>query len=107
MSCCPGLTLPCDGAPLTIDRRFDEVYQLAADMGGAGYIFTGEHDAAIMHNSATLNLNILETCKNRNIRRIFYSSSACMYPKYNQTDPSAPVGIAPAFVEICLAGLAG
>ena len=63
-----------------IDRRFDEVYQLAADMGGAGYIFTGEHDAAIMHNSATINLNILETCKNRNIRRIFYSSSACMYP---------------------------
>ncbi|MGC2395572.1 MAG: NAD-dependent epimerase/dehydratase family protein, partial [Rhodomicrobium sp.] len=74
-----------------IDRRFDEVYQLAADMGGAGYIFTGEHDAAIMHNSATINLNILETCKNRNIRRIFYSSSACMYPEYNQTDPSAPV----------------
>jgi nucleoside-diphosphate-sugar epimerase len=71
-----------------IDRRFDEVYQLAADMGGAGYIFAGEHDA-IMHNSATINLNVFETCKNRNIRRIFYSSSA--YPQYNQTDPSAPV----------------
>ena len=74
-----------------IDRRFDEVYQLAADMGGAGYIFTGEHDAAIMHNSATINLNILEACKNRNVKRVFYSSSACMYPEYNQRDPSAPV----------------
>ena len=80
-----------DNCRALIDRRFDEVYQLAADMGGAGYIFTGEHDAAIMHNSATINLNILETCKNRNIRRIFYSSSACMYPDYNQTDPTAPV----------------
>jgi len=74
-----------------IDRRFDEVYQLAADMGGAGYIFTGEHDADIMHNSATINLNILEACKNRNIKRVFYSSSACMYPDYNQKDPQAPV----------------
>jgi nucleoside-diphosphate-sugar epimerase len=73
-----------------VDRRFDEVYQLAADMGGAGYIFTGEHDAAIMHNSATINLNILEACKNRLIRRIFYSSSACMYPAHNQTDPNDP-----------------
>ena len=80
-----------DNCRALIDRRFDEVYQLAADMGGAGYIFTGEHDAAIMHNSATINLNILETCKNRNIQRIFYSSSACMYPDYNQTDPTAPV----------------
>lgn len=74
-----------------LDRRFDEVYQLAADMGGAGYIFTGEHDAAIMHNSATINLNILEACKNRNIKRVFYSSSACMYPEHNQKDPDAPV----------------
>ncbi|MDP9130182.1 MAG: NAD-dependent epimerase/dehydratase family protein [Candidatus Binatota bacterium] len=74
-----------------VDRRFDEVYQLAADMGGAGYIFTGEHDAAIMHNSATINLNVLEACKNRNVKRVFYSSSACMYPEYNQRDPSAPV----------------
>ena len=74
-----------------VDRRFDEVYQLAADMGGAGYIFTGEHDAAIMHNSASINLNILEVCKKRNIKSIFYSSSACMYPEYNQRDPSAPV----------------
>lgn len=73
-----------------VDRRFDEVYQLAADMGGAGYIFTGDHDAAIMHNSATVNLNILEACKNRSIRRVFYSSSACMYPAHNQTDPNDP-----------------
>jgi nucleoside-diphosphate-sugar epimerase len=76
---------------VVLDRRFDEVYQLAADMGGAGYIFTGEHDAAIMHNSATINLNVLEACKNRNIKRVFYSSSACMYPEYNQRDPTAPV----------------
>lgn len=74
-----------------IDCRFDEVFQLAADMGGAGYIFTGEHDAAIMHNSASINLNVLEACKNRNVRRIFYSSSACMYPSHNQTDPLHPV----------------
>jgi GDP-D-mannose 3', 5'-epimerase len=74
-----------------VDRRFDEVYQLAADMGGAGYIFTGENDAHIMHNSAAINLNILETCRNRNIKRIFYSSSACMYPSHNQRDPTAPV----------------
>ncbi|WP_068310408.1 NAD-dependent epimerase/dehydratase family protein [Polycladidibacter hongkongensis] len=73
-----------------IDQRFDEVYQLAADMGGAGYIFTGEHDAEIMHNSATINLNILEACRKRNIRNIFYSSSACMYPEHNQLDPSNP-----------------
>ena len=74
-----------------IDCRFDEVYQLAADMGGAGYIFTGEHDAVIMHNSASINLNVLEACKNRNSRRIFYSSSACMYPSRNQTDPQNPM----------------
>jgi GDP-D-mannose 3', 5'-epimerase len=73
-----------------IDRRFDEVYQLAADMGGAGYLFTGEHDADVMHNSAAINLNILDACRRRNIRRIFYSSSACMYPVHNQTDPSNP-----------------
>jgi len=74
-----------------VDRRFDEVYQLAADMGGAGYIFTGLHDADIMHNSAMINLNMLEACKDRNIKRVFYSSSACMYPAHNQTDPNAPV----------------
>lgn len=72
------------------DMRFDEVYQLAADMGGAGYIFTGEHDADVMHNSATINLNMLDACHKRNIRKIFYSSSACIYPDYNQRDPDNP-----------------
>jgi GDP-D-mannose 3',5'-epimerase len=62
-----------------VDRRFDEVYQLAADMGGAGYIFTGEHDADLMHNSAMINLNVLRACYKRQIKTIFYSSSACMY----------------------------
>jgi len=73
-----------------LDCRFDEIYQLAADMGGAGYIFTGENDAEIMHNSATINLNILEAARRRNSRNIFYSSSACMYPAYNQEDPANP-----------------
>lgn len=73
-----------------IDRNFDEVYQLAADMGGAGYIFTGEHDADIMHNSATINLNVADIAYKRNIKRTFYSSSACMYPAYNQEDPDNP-----------------
>lgn len=73
-----------------IDRKFDEVYQLAADMGGAGYIFTGEHDADVMHNSATINLNVLDAIHKRSIKRIFYSSSACMYPAYNQEDPQNP-----------------
>ncbi len=73
-----------------IDRRFDETYQLAADMGGAGFIFTGENDADIMHNSATINLNILDACHKRMIKRIFYSSSACIYPEYNQENPDSP-----------------
>ena len=73
-----------------VDRRFDEVYQLAADMGGAGYIFTGEHDADVMHNSATINLNMINVCHKRSIKKIFYSSSACMYPAYNQDDPLNP-----------------
>lgn len=73
-----------------VDRRFDEVYQLAADMGGAGFVFTGENDADIMHNSATINLNMLDVCHKRNVKRIFYSSSACMYPEYNQMDPDNP-----------------
>ena len=67
-----------------------EVYQLAADMGGAGYIFTGEHDAAVMHNSATINLNVLEWGYRSGIERFFYSSSACIYPEYNQLDPDNP-----------------
>tara|TARA_B100000900_G_scaffold301952_1_gene260503 strand:- start:15140 stop:16120 length:981 start_codon:yes stop_codon:yes gene_type:complete len=74
-----------------IDRKFDEVYQLAADMGGAGYIFTGENDADVMHNSATINLNVLDACMKRNIKKVFYSSSACMYPEHNQVDPDNPI----------------
>lgn len=73
-----------------VDMRFDEVYQLAADMGGAGFVFTGENDADILHNSATINLNMLDACHRRNVKRIFYSSSACMYPEYNQMDPDNP-----------------
>jgi nucleoside-diphosphate-sugar epimerase len=68
----------------------EEVYQLAADMGGAGYIFTGEHDAAVMHNSATINLNTLEFGHQAGVKKFFYSSSACIYPAYNQTDPDNP-----------------
>jgi len=73
-----------------LDRPFDEVYQLAADMGGAGYIFTGDHDADVMHNSATINLNMAYYGVLAGIKKIFYSSSACIYPAYNQTDPDNP-----------------
>lgn len=72
------------------DMQFDEVYQLAADMGGAGYLFTGEHDADVMHNSAMINLNILERCRVAGVKNIFYSSSACIYPIHNQMDPDNP-----------------
>lgn len=71
-------------------EEVEEVYQLAADMGGAGYIFTGEHDAAVMHNSATINLNMLEFGCRAGVKRYFYSSSACIYPEYNQLDPNNP-----------------
>ena len=73
-----------------LDMRFDEIYQLAADMGGAGYIFTGENDANVMHNSASINLNILQQALKSGSKKIFYSSSACIYPSYNQTDPDNP-----------------
>src|SRR5437868_13566921 len=73
-----------------VDRHFDEVYQLAADMGGAGYIFTGEHDADVMHNSATINLNVLDAMRRQKVRKVFYSSSACIYPEFNQLDPDNP-----------------
>lgn len=73
-----------------VDMRFDEIYQLAADMGGAGYIFTGENDANVMHNSASINLNILQQALKTGSKKIFYSSSACIYPAYNQTDPNNP-----------------
>jgi nucleoside-diphosphate-sugar epimerase len=71
-------------------NSFDEVYQLAADMGGAGYIFTGENDANVMHNSALINLNVAYYASKFNVKKIFYSSSACMYPEHNQLDPDNP-----------------
>jgi nucleoside-diphosphate-sugar epimerase len=72
------------------DKQFDEVYQFAADMGGAGYIFSGENDADIMRNSTIINLNILDSCRRSQSQRIFYSSSACIYPKFNQLDTENP-----------------
>jgi nucleoside-diphosphate-sugar epimerase len=73
-----------------IINSFDEVYQLAADMGGAGYIFTGNNDANVMHNSALINLNVVYEAAKKSIKKIFYSSSACMYPEHNQLDPTNP-----------------
>jgi nucleoside-diphosphate-sugar epimerase len=73
-----------------VDQDMDIIYQLAADMGGAGYIFTGNHDADVMHNSALINLNIVHEAVAKNVGKIFYSSSACMYPEYNQMDPDNP-----------------
>ena len=70
--------------------KFDEVYQFAADMGGAGFVFVGDNDYDIMHNSALINLNVLEACRLGNTRRIFYSSSACIYPSYNQLETMNP-----------------
>ncbi len=77
----------CDAA---ITPDIDEIYQLAADMGGAGYIFTGEHDADVMHNSASINLHVAHAAVTKGVYDIFYSSSACIYPKYNQEDPDNP-----------------
>jgi len=74
-----------------ITNDIDEIYQLAADMGGAGYIFTGEHDADIMHNSCQINLNILDSMAKTGVKNVFYSSSACMYPSYNQENPDNPL----------------
>jgi nucleoside-diphosphate-sugar epimerase len=76
--------------PYSEELHFDEVYQLAADMGGAGYIFTGENDANVMHNSAMINLNVAEWAVKHKVKRVFYSSSACMYPEHNQLDPDNP-----------------
>ena len=75
---------------VTGDMQFDELYQLAADMGGAGYIFIGTHDADVMHNSAMINLNMVERAQATGIKSVFYSSSACIYPEYNQKDPDNP-----------------
>jgi nucleoside-diphosphate-sugar epimerase len=72
------------------ENSFDEVYQLAADMGGAGYIFTGDNDANVMHNSALINLNVVYEAAKKSVKRVFYSSSACMYPEHNQLDPDNP-----------------
>ena len=74
-----------------IQTDIAEIYQLAADMGGAGYIFTGEHDADIVHNSAMINLNIVNEMTKKGVTRVFYSSSACMYPSHNQEDPANPL----------------
>jgi GDP-D-mannose 3',5'-epimerase len=73
-----------------VDGGIDELYQLAADMGGAGYLFSGENDAAVMHNSALINLHTAELALERKVGRVFFSSSACIYPKYNQLDPDNP-----------------
>ena len=73
-----------------LNQQFDEVYQLAADMGGAGYIFTGENDADVMHNSALININIVDLCVKHKAGKVFYSSSACIYPEYNQKDTDNP-----------------
>ena len=73
-----------------VEQPFDEVYQLAADMGGAGFVFSGENDADIMHNSALINLNMVEASVKAEVKKIFYSSSACMYPERNQMDPDNP-----------------
>jgi len=85
----------CDLRDVAAVRRIvtpdiDEIYQLAADMGGAGYIFTGLNDANVMHNSATINLNILDEAVRKGVKIIFYSSSACIYPERNQIDPHQP-----------------
>lgn len=79
-----------DAVAKLISSDIYEIYQLAADMGGAGYIFTGDNDADIMHNSASINLNICHEMVKKGVTRVFYTSSACMYPDYNQTDPNNP-----------------
>lgn len=80
--------------PILVEKifkdQYDEVYQLASDMGGAGFIFTGEHDSEIMHNSALINLNVANAAANGKVGKLFYSSSACVYPEYNQLDPDNP-----------------
>ncbi len=72
------------------NQGVDEVYQLAADMGGAGYLFTGENDANVMHNSTLINLNVLKVCSEFGIEKVLYTSSACVYPEYNQMDENNP-----------------
>ena len=83
------LTYP-KSVELVISEECDEVYQLAADMGGAGYIFTGNNDANVMYGSAMINLNVVHECVKKKVKKVFYSSSACMYPEHNQLDPNNP-----------------
>lgn len=83
------LRLP-ETAVAVMKGEIDELYQLAADMGGAGYLFTGEHDAQVMYNSMMINLHTLEACTRFNIKKVFFSSSACIYPRHNQQDPDNP-----------------
>jgi GDP-D-mannose 3',5'-epimerase len=87
-----GLVMFAPGQHSENDKEcsFDEVYQLAADMGGAGYIFTGTNDANLMHNSALINLNVAHEAVKKSVKKLFYSSSACMYPEHNQLDPNNP-----------------
>jgi GDP-D-mannose 3', 5'-epimerase len=85
-----GLTAP-DIVSEVMDQPFNEFYQLAADMGGAGYIFTGENDANVMHNSALINLNVAHQAVKMKIGKLFFSSSACVYSLHNQLDPDNPV----------------
>jgi len=87
-----GQPLPCKYLPYPFSETlaFDEVYQLAADMGGAGYIFTGNNDANVMHNSALINLNVAHEAALKKVKKVFYSSSACAYPEHNQLDPNNP-----------------
>jgi nucleoside-diphosphate-sugar epimerase len=82
-----------DKVDVVIDNNVDEVYQLAADMGGSTYINTGEHDSDVMHNSCLINLNVLKISASKNVKKIFYSSSACVYSKHNQLDPDNPTCI--------------
>jgi len=81
---------PKQNSILDRENSFDEVYQLAADMGGAGYIFTGQNDANVMHNSSLINLNVVDASVKYGVKKIFYSSSACMYPEHNQLDSNNP-----------------
>lgn len=75
---------------IVIEENIDELYQLAADMGGSSYIFTGENDANVMYNSSLINLNVLKECVIKKVKKVFYSSSACIYPQENQLDPNSP-----------------
>lgn len=72
-------TIIADASAWKLDKKYDRIYQLAADMGGAGFIFTGDNDADVMTNSASINLNILKQVKDIGVGTIFYSSSACVY----------------------------